>query len=62
MSVSQESAQNFAKKLVERGADAMFKAADLDGDGSLNQEEFSLAIADQELAFAKFEVGVVSSS
>lgn len=56
MSVSQGSAQEFAKKLVEQGAEAVFKASDLDGDGSLNDEEFSLAIADQEMGFAKFEV------
>lgn len=56
MSISQASAQEFAKKLVEKGAEAMFKASDLDGDGTLSQEEFSLAIADQELGFAKFEV------
>lgn len=56
MSVSQESAQLFAKTLVEKGADAVFQASDLDSDGVLNQEEFSLAIADQELGFAKFEV------
>lgn len=56
MSISQASAQEFAKQLVEKGADAMFKASDLDGDGTLNQEEFSLAIADQQMGFAKFEV------
>lgn len=56
MSVSQGSAQEFAKKLVERGAEAVFKASDLDGNGSLNEEEFSLAIADQQMGFAKFEV------
>lgn len=56
VSVSQGSAQEFAKKLVDQGADAVFKASDLDGDGTLNQEEFSLAIADQQMGFAKFEV------
>lgn len=56
VSISQASAQEFAKKLVEKGAEAVFKASDLDGDGTLSQEEFSLAIADQELGFAKFEV------
>lgn len=54
--MSQSSAQEFAKKLVDQGADAVFKASDLDGDGTLNQEEFSLAIADQQMGFAKFEV------
>ncbi|CAM9165431.1 unnamed protein product, partial [Scytosiphon promiscuus] len=58
VSVSQGSAQDFAKKLVEEGAEAVFKASDLDGDGSLNEEEFSLAIADQEMGFAKFEASV----
>lgn len=58
VSVSQGSAQEFAKKLVDQGADAVFKASDLDGDGTLNQEEFSLAIADQQMGFAKFEVCV----
>lgn len=56
VSVSQGSAQEFAKKLVDRGADAVFKASDLDGDGTLSQDEFSLAIADQQMGFAKFEV------
>eukprot|EP00904_Undaria_pinnatifida_P009784 jgi/Undpi1/5936/HiC_scaffold_2.g01210.m1 len=58
VSISQASAQEFAKQLVEKGADAMFKASDLDGDGTLNQEEFSLAIADQQMGFAKFEASV----
>lgn len=58
MSISQPSAQEFAKKLVENGAEAVFKASDLDGDGTLSQDEFSLAIADQELGFAKFEVQI----
>ena len=58
VSVSQGSAQEFAKKLVDQGADAVFKASDLDGDGTLNQEEFSLAIADQQMGFAKFEVRI----
>eukprot|EP00752_Nemacystus_decipiens_P011093 g9855.t1 len=58
VSVSQGSAQEFAKKLVDQGADAVFKASDLDGDGTLNQEEFSLAIADQQMGFAKFEASV----
>ena len=61
LSVSQESAQDFARKLVEAGAEAVFKASDLDSDGALNQEEFSLAIADQQMSFAKFEVRCVSS-
>lgn len=56
MSVSQVSAQDFAKKLVDAGAEAVFKASDLDEDGSLNLEEFSLAIADQQQAFSRFEV------
>lgn len=56
MSVSPASAQDFAKRLVDRGAGAVFKASDLDGDGTLNEEEFSLAIADQQMGFAKFEV------
>ncbi|CAM9436051.1 unnamed protein product [Ascophyllum nodosum] len=58
LSVSQESAQDFARKLVEAGAEAVFKASDLDSDGALNQEEFSLAIADQQMSFAKFEASV----
>lgn len=41
---------------MEQGAEAVFKASDLDGDGTLNEEEFSLAIADQQIGFAKFEV------
>lgn len=56
MSVSQTSAQDFAKKLVDQGAEAVFKASDLNGDGALDEEEFSLAIADQQMGFAKFEV------
>ncbi|CAM9426483.1 unnamed protein product, partial [Ectocarpus fasciculatus] len=58
VSVSQGSAQDFAKRLVDQGAEAVFKASDLDGDGTLNEEEFSLAIADQQLGFAKFEASV----
>ncbi|CAM9823111.1 unnamed protein product [Ectocarpus sp. 12 AP-2014] len=57
-SVSQASAQDFAKRLAEQGASAVFKASDLDGDGTLNEEEFSLAIADQQIGFAKFEASV----
>lgn len=60
MTVSKESANDFAKKLTEKGSDAVFKAADLDGDGSLNQEEFNLAIADQQMGFAKFEVQLLT--
>lgn len=56
ISVSQGSAQEFAKKLVDQGAEAVFKASDLDGDGTLNVDEFKLAIADQQMSFAKFEV------
>lgn len=56
MSVSQASAQDFAKKLVDQGAEAVFKASDLNSDGTLDEEEFSLAIADQQMGFAKFEV------
>lgn len=54
--MSQESAQGFAKKLAVQGADVVFKSSDLDGDGKLNQEEFNLAIADQQMGFAKFQV------
>lgn len=54
--MSLESAQDFAKKLSVQGADVVFSSSDLDGDGKLNQEEFNLAIADQQIGFAKFQV------
>lgn len=56
LSVSPQSAQDFAKRLTDTGAEAVFKASDLDGNGDLNLEEFSLAIADQGQKFSQFEV------
>ncbi|KAG5185410.1 hypothetical protein JKP88DRAFT_194574 [Tribonema minus] len=56
--VSVASAQKFSKRLIEEGATSVFYNLDLDGNGSLSEEEFYAGLTDQTEAFSKFQASI----